>query len=113
MKNQRSLQFWAIMDIVMLPVFLYTYGILEVLFWIILILYDSFTLSHMDMKQLLRSMSQPQNAQQRHLLIYSLCYVVALGVVAFKNFNVAGVLLGNELLMTLVAFINMTKEDKK
>lgn len=109
----KKLEWIALSDLLMLPVYLYAYGTLEMLFWIALILYDSQMLKQLTKADLVSLFDPPHALDTKRMSLFGLFYAIALGIVAFKNLKVAGILLVNELLMTLVAFINLSKEDKK
>lgn len=114
MKNLMKKAEWlALADVLMLPVFLYAYGRLELLFWIVLILYDSYVLKEVDQKDLRSLLSTDASKSSKRVISFGICYAIALGIVAFKNWQVAVILLVNEVLMTIVAFVNLTKEDEK
>lgn len=111
--DMKKMQQLAVMEILCLPLYLYAYEALEAAFWILLILIDSYELKQLDFKLIMNTAMKPQDQQPKALLILSLGYILALGVVAFKNFALAGILIANELLLMLAALANVKNKDKK
>lgn len=110
----KKLEKLALLEIVCLPLYLYAYETSEALFWILLILVDGYELKQLDLKSVLHAAMQTVEDQStRILMILSIGYACALGIVAYKNLALAGVLIINELLLMLAAFANVKNKDKK
>lgn len=105
----------AVFDILCLPLYLYTYELLPVLFWILLILIDSYEIKQIDTHQLIQSLNQAEllDPANKKMIILTIGYAIGVGIIAFKNFAVAGILIVNEMLLSLVSFVNMNHGEKK
>lgn len=102
----------SIFDILCLPVFLYTYELLPVLFWIVLILVDSYEIKEIDIKGIIGTLDDIQKTDKR-IMILSVGYMIGIGIIAFKNFALAGILIINELLVCLVSIVNLNNNENK
>lgn len=110
----KKLEKLAALEILCLPLYLYAYETLEAFFWILLILVDGYELKQLDLKLVLHAAMQTVEDQStRVLTILSIGYACALGIVAYKNLALAGILIVNELLLMLAAFANVKNKDKK
>lgn len=105
----------AVFDILYLPVYLYTYELLPVLFWIFLIFVDSYEIKQIDAHQMIQSLDQAEllDPANKKMIILTIGYAIGVGIIAFKNLAVAGILIVNEMLLSLVSIVNMNHEDNK
>lgn len=112
MNEMKQLEQMAVLEILCLPLYLYTYDILPAAFWILLILMDSYELKQLDLSSLLNQI-ETQEKTSKLGIILTIGYACGLGVVAFKNIALAGILIVNELLITLASFVNLKNKDEK
>ena len=112
MKEINKMEQIAALEILCLPIFLYAYDTLEALFWILLILVDSYELKQIDVKAVMIRMEE-ESKKPGIMVVLTIGYACGIGVLAFKNLPLAIILVLNELLMSLAAFVNTMNQDKK
>lgn len=100
-----------LMELLLFPMLLYSYREGGFIHWIVLILVDDYIMKRNDffsMMEIYRS--DPKNSWFRHLLILEGFMAVGLVVVAFKNWHVALLLLGNDLLLDFLSIFTREKQ---
>lgn len=103
-KSLRDAEIVSMLEIALLPVFLYTYTPNKLIFWILIISFDSFALKKLDVEGLLPMMTSKEEMKKGRLLQFlEISYIACLGVIAFKNLELAGYLLVNDIVISFLA----------
>lgn len=108
-------EFSLILYLVSLPILMYCYGEGNAFFWIILAYVDGVALYMIDYINLVKAMKDPTCTNQlKRLKIYMVAETVFIFIIAFKNLQLAFILIMNELLMALLSPViqKMRKQRK-
>ncbi len=102
-----------IVELLCMPLFLYTYTPDLLFFWILLILMDSYIIKHQHIIEVMKNIEAVSKKNQRTLHILSFGIVIAIVIIAFKNIKLAGYLLLNDIAldgMSALYDLNRTKK---
>lgn len=112
-KAYTDLMLASTVEILTLPIFWWI-GVTEgVLFWVVLLLLDSFLLKRMPFFAYLHIMVEPNYKKERNTLyIMSSIFFVGLAIIAFRSLPLAGALLLNDIVVDFLAFMNAMNEKK-
>ncbi len=103
-KSLRDAEIVSMLEIALLPVFLYTYTPNKLIFWILILSFDSFALKKLDVEGLLPMMTSREEMKKGRLFQFlEISYIACLGVMAFKNLELAGYLLVNDIVISFLA----------
>lgn len=105
----------SIVELLCMPLFLYTYTPNLLFFWILLILMDSYILKHQHIIKVMKNIEDISKKDQRTIHILSFGILIAIVIIAFKNIKLAGYLLLNDIALDGISFLydlNKTKINK-
>lgn len=104
----------ATVEVLALPIFRMVYmPENELLFWIVLLLLDSFMLKRLPFFEMLKLYGDPQyKKEQKQLLVVQVLFLVGLVIIAFHSLKLAGMLLLNDLIIEFLSFISAMNEKK-
>lgn len=110
-KSLRDAEIVSMLEIALLPVFLYTYTPNKLFFWILIISFDNFALKKLDFEGLLPIMTNKEEMKKGRLLQFlEFSYILCLGVLAFKNLELACYLFMNDILISFLAIFLYLKK---
>lgn len=104
----------CLLEIIAIPVFLWTYSPDKVIFWILLILLDSYLMKEFDVISTIKLIATSNvKPYMKRLAILQIGFMLCLVVVAFKNLPLAGYLLLNDLVIDFASFFFHMKSQEK
>lgn len=115
MKNkamEEALKVCAV-ELLCMPLFLYTYTPEKTFFWAILIVMDGYILNHYHVMEFGRMMVESEKEERRTLTLLNLGVVLGYMILAYKNMLLASYLVINDLMMNVFSiFLYMKSLDK-
>ncbi len=100
-------------ELICMPLFLYTYTPDLLCFWIILILMDSYILKHVHFIEFTKQIDKISKRDQNTLHALSFGILLAMIVIAFKNIKLAGYLLLNDIIIDGISILYDFNKIKK
>lgn len=102
------------LEILSLPVFRFVGGSSNGLFfWIVLILMDSFLLRHLSFFGLLKMQRDPHyKKEKKQLFVLQILFIIGLCILVFSSWQLAGILLLNDIVVDVLSFMIAMKEKK-
>ena len=103
----------CVVQLICMPLVLYTYTPEKLFFWMLLLFMDSYLLKHYHVMEFGRMMMSSTKEEQKMLTFLNIGILAGYTILAFKNLALAGYLVLNDLVMNAVSIFLYMKSIEK